>query len=80
LHYSERAGYEAALEELQPAVADEQLLTIDLLTGGTGAELHELLGRLERAGASAHRVSAGGPSLDEVFLSLTATRAEEVAR
>jgi ABC-2 type transport system ATP-binding protein len=78
LHYTARAGYEAALEELRPAVADEQLMTIELLTGGSGPELHELLGRLERAGAPAHRVAADGPSLDDVFLSLTTTAREEV--
>jgi ABC-2 type transport system ATP-binding protein len=80
LQYAERAGYEAALEELRPAAADEQLLTIELLTGGSGPELHELLGRLERVGAPAHRVAADGPSLDDVFLSLTTAAAEEVAR
>jgi ABC-2 type transport system ATP-binding protein len=78
LQYTARAGYEAALEELRPAVADEQLMTIELLTGGSGPELHELLGRLERAGAPAHRVAADGPSLDDVFLSLTTTAREEV--
>ncbi len=79
LHYAERAGYEAAVGELQPTAADGQLLMVEVLTGGSGAELHELLGRLDRAGASAHRVAVDGPSLDDVFLSLTATPAEEVA-
>jgi ABC-2 type transport system ATP-binding protein len=80
LEYADRAGYEAALEELQPVAANEQLLTIELLTGGSGAELHALLGRLERAGAPAHRVAADGPSLDDVFLSLTVARTAEAAR
>jgi ABC-2 type transport system ATP-binding protein len=80
LHFAARADYEAAFDELRPAVSDEQLLTIELRTGGTSAELHELLGRLERAGAPAYRVATDGPSLDDVFLSLTATHAEEVAR
>jgi ABC-2 type transport system ATP-binding protein len=79
LRYTERAGYEAALGELEPAAADGELLTIELLTGGTSAELRELLGRLELAGAAAHRVVVDGPTLDDVFLSLTAP-AKEVIR
>jgi ABC-2 type transport system ATP-binding protein len=79
LRYTERAGYEAALGVLEPAAADGELLTIELLTGGTSAELRELLGRLELAGAAAHRVVVDGPTLDDVFLSLTAP-AKEVIR
>jgi ABC-2 type transport system ATP-binding protein len=80
LHYADRARFQAALDELQPAVADEQLLTVELLTAGGGAELYELLGRLERAGAPADRVAVDGPSLDDVFLSLTATSVQATVR
>ncbi len=80
LQYTERVGYEAALDELQPSIADARLLSIELLTGGTGDEVHELLGRLDRAGAPAHRVTIDGPSLDDVFLSLTGTATDEVVR
>jgi ABC-2 type transport system ATP-binding protein len=71
LQYADRVTYLAACDALDPVTADEQSLRLELLTSGTATDVHELLARLERTGASAQRVAIDGPSLDDVFLSLT---------
>ncbi len=76
LQYSDPRDYEAALDELAPAASEGSSRTIELLTGGSSAEVQELLSRLEQAGAPAQRVAIEGPSLDDVFFSLT----QEVSR
>jgi hypothetical protein len=52
---------------------DHRLLTIDVATEGTASEIFRILGRLQAAGAPADKVSTYRPSLDDVFLSVTAT-------
>jgi ABC-2 type transport system ATP-binding protein len=71
LQYADQVAYRAAYDALDPVVADEQSLRLELLTSGTATDVRELLARLEQAGASARRVAIDGPSLDDVFLSLT---------
>ena len=73
LQFSDPAGYERALGGLDPVRADDRLRTIDVATGGSAAEIFQLLGRLHEAGAPAHKVSTYRPSLDDVFLSVTST-------
>jgi len=71
LQYADRAAYQAALGLLDPVLADAQSLRLELLTSATGSDVHQLLARLEQTGAGAQRVAIDGPSLDDVFLSLT---------
>ena len=52
---------------------DNRLHTIDVATEGTASEIFQILGRLQAAGAPAHKVSTYRPSLDDVFLSVTGT-------
>ena len=54
---------------------DHRLHTIDVATEGTAGEIFQILGRLQAAGAPADKVSTYRPSLDDVFLSVTATGA-----
>jgi ABC-2 type transport system ATP-binding protein len=46
---------------------------VEVVTDGSAAHVHALLTRLGASGAPADRVSLHRPSLDDVFLSLTAT-------
>jgi ABC-2 type transport system ATP-binding protein len=75
LRFGDVTGYRAALAHLGPDRADrsdDRLWSVDVATGGSAAEVHALLGRLATAGAPATAVSTHRPSLDDVFLSLTA--------
>ncbi len=75
LQFADRAGYMGALTWVVDALtADPQLLTVDVATDGSAAEVHALLGRLTDAGTPARKVSVHRPSLDAVFLSLTSPR------
>ncbi|MCK9897143.1 ATP-binding cassette domain-containing protein [Frankia sp. AgB32] len=65
-----RAG--AAAGALIAEDADEQALTIDIATDGSATRLRELLTAVAATGAASPRVSTHRPSLDDVFLSLTA--------
>ena len=56
---------------LRAVRTDRRLHAIEIETGGSAAEVHELLGRLEAAGTPALSVSIRRPTLDDVFLSLT---------
>ena len=71
LQFADPAAYERALRGLDPVRADGRLRTIDVATEGTAGEIFQILGRLQEAGAPAHKVSTYRPSLDDVFLSVT---------
>jgi ABC-2 type transport system ATP-binding protein len=73
LQFAGLADYERALGGLDPVRTDHRLLTIDVATEGTASEIFRILGRLQAAGAPADKVSTYRPSLDDVFLSVTAT-------
>ena len=75
LQFAGLAAYERALGGLDPVRTDHRLHTIDVATGGTASEIFQILGRLQDAGAPAHKVSTYRPSLDDVFLSVTGTAA-----
>jgi ABC-2 type transport system ATP-binding protein len=78
LQFAEPAAYQRAraLGSLTVARADDRLRTVEVGTDGTAAAVRELLGLLEAAGAPAARVSVDRPSLDDVFLTLTAPASE----
>jgi ABC-2 type transport system ATP-binding protein len=71
LQFSDAAAYAQALSLLDAVRTDDRLHIIEVATGGSAAELHSTLGRLEAAGAPALKVSIHRPSLDDVFLSVT---------
>jgi ABC-2 type transport system ATP-binding protein len=74
LQFGDHLGYGRALGSVQAIRADERLRTVEVATDGSAASVHELLGALTAAGAPAARVSVQRPSLDDVFLALTASR------
>jgi ABC-2 type transport system ATP-binding protein len=74
LQFADRAGYTGALTWVDALTADPHLLTVDVATDGSAAEVHALLGWLTDAGTPARKVSVHRPSLDAVFLSLTSPR------
>jgi ABC-2 type transport system ATP-binding protein len=71
LQFADTTGYARALRSLNPVRTDDRLHVIEIATGGSAAEMHSALGRLEAAGAPALKVSIHRPSLDDVFLSVT---------
>jgi ABC-2 type transport system ATP-binding protein len=73
LQFGDRAGYRRALDSFAAIRADERLRTLEISTDGSAASVHELLGLLHAAGAPAARVAVLRPSLDDVFLALTAS-------
>ncbi len=81
LQFADSAGYLLARQSVRAIGADERLCTLEVATDGSAAAVHDLLGLLRNAGAPAARVSVERPSLDDVFLSLTAPKtAEETPR
>ena len=77
LQFADEAGYRRALGSVTAIRADQRLRTVEVGTDGSAASVHDLLGLLRTAGAPAARISVDRPSLDDVFLSLTASRPEE---
>jgi ABC-2 type transport system ATP-binding protein len=72
LRFADLATYRGALAAVDAARADERLHTIEVATDGSAADIHAMLGRLAAAGTPASKVSTHRPSLDDVFMSLTA--------
>ena len=77
LQFADSAGYLLARQSVRAIGADERLCTLEVATDGSAAAVHDLLGLLRNAGAPAARVSVERPSLDDVFLSLTAPKTAE---
>jgi len=73
LQFADAAAYRRALGCVQAIRADERLRAVEVGTDGSAASVRDLLGQLDTAGAPAARVSTGRPSLDDVFMALTAT-------
>jgi ABC-2 type transport system ATP-binding protein len=71
LQFADAAAYAQALRCLNAVRTDARLHVIEVATGGSAAEVHATLGRLEASGAPAMKVSMHRPSLDDVFLSVT---------
>jgi ABC-2 type transport system ATP-binding protein len=71
LQFADATAYARALRSLNAVRTDDRLHVIEVATGGSAAEMHSTLGRLEAAGAPALKVSIRRPSLDDVFLSVT---------
>ncbi len=85
LQFADAAAYARALGVLDTVRTDDRLHVVEVATGGSAAEVHAALGRLEAAGAPALKVSIHRPSLDDVFLSVTGAdavshRPKEMAR
>ncbi|KAA1397978.1 ATP-binding cassette domain-containing protein [Aeromicrobium ginsengisoli] len=64
-----------AVTQLSPERTDERLLSVEVPTDGSPAEIVALLARLEREGLVVRKVTTVHPSLDDVFFSLTERRA-----
>jgi ABC-2 type transport system ATP-binding protein len=77
LQFAGTAAYQRALASVPAIRADERLRTVEVGTDGSAASVHDLLGMLSAAGAPASRVSVDRPSLDDVFLALTASHNQE---
>ena len=73
LQFADESDFERALACLLVERAHEHIRAVDVATEGSAAEVYDLLARLESAGTPAARVSTYRPTLDDVFLSLTAT-------
>ncbi len=71
LQFADATAHARALRSLNAVRTDDRLHVIEVATGGSAAEMHSTLGRLEAAGAPALKVSIRRPSLDDVFLSVT---------
>jgi ABC-2 type transport system ATP-binding protein len=71
LQFGDPASYARALGCCEAVRADSRLRILEVASNGSAAQVRELLGRLEAAGAAALKVSTHRPSLDDVFLSLT---------
>jgi ABC-2 type transport system ATP-binding protein len=80
LQFADSAGYLRARRSVTAIGADERLRTLEVATDGSAAAVHDLLGELRAAGAPAARVSVERPSLDDVFLSLTAPKTGQTDR
>ena len=64
-------SYGRAVAHLSPERTDERLLSVEVPTDGSPAEIVALLARLEREGLAVRKVTTVHPTLDEVFFSLT---------
>jgi ABC-2 type transport system ATP-binding protein len=71
LQFADDASYESALRSLPAGRPDRRLRVVEIETGGSAADVHAVLGRLEAAGLPAVKVSTRRPSLDDVYLALT---------
>jgi ABC-2 type transport system ATP-binding protein len=71
LQFADDASYESAVRSLPAGRADRRLRLVEIETGGSAADVHAVLGRLDAAGLAAVKVSTRRPSLDDVFLALT---------
>jgi ABC-2 type transport system ATP-binding protein len=79
LQFGDRDSYGRALRQHEAVRADSRLLILEVASNGSAAQVRELLGQLEAAGAPALKVSTHRPSLDDVFLSLTGAGAAPAA-
>jgi ABC-2 type transport system ATP-binding protein len=80
LQFADRGSYAHAVASLDALTTDEQLLAVEVATGGSAAEIHALLGQLAAAGTPAQKISVYRPSLDAVFLSLTSPDRTRVSK
>jgi len=64
-------SYGRAVAHLSPERTDERLLSVEVPTDGSPAEIVALLARLEREGLAVRKVTTVHPSLDDVFFTLT---------
>lgn len=72
--FGDDASFNRGLTALsdEPATSRPEQLIIEVSTDGSADRVHELLAQLHARGASAAHLSLHKPSLDDVFLSMTA--------
>jgi ABC-2 type transport system ATP-binding protein len=71
IELADAGSYERAVAHLGAEHTDERLLSIEVPTDGSPAEILALLARLEREGLVVRKVTTVHPTLDDVFFSLT---------
>jgi ABC-2 type transport system ATP-binding protein len=71
LQFDDARAVRKAASLVSPTLVDARLRVIEVTTDGSAAAVAGLLGRLERAGVPAAKISIHRPSLDDVFFSLT---------
>jgi ABC-2 type transport system ATP-binding protein len=71
LQFTDDASYELAVRSLRAVRADRRLGVVEVETGGSADDVHQILARLAGANLAAARISTHRPSLDDVFLALT---------
>jgi ABC-2 type transport system ATP-binding protein len=79
LQFADAEVHQRALRLLAAVASDARSHSIEVATDGSATEVRNMLDRLAAAGAPALKVSVHRPSLDDVFLSLTASGRGEVA-
>jgi ABC-2 type transport system ATP-binding protein len=72
LQFADSDAYRRALASVTAIRADERLRTVEVAAAGSTDSVYALLSLLRAAGAPASRLTIDRPSLDDVFLSLTA--------
>jgi ABC-2 type transport system ATP-binding protein len=77
LQFAGAAAYRAARTELDVAQTHDRPNTIEIATDGSAEQLLKVLQRLGSVGVPALKVSTHRPSLDDVFLALTAADAAD---
>ena len=80
LEFADADAFERAVHGLDVSDTDPARRTVDVATDGSADQVRELLSRLDSASIPVERVSLHRPSLDDVFLSLTAHPTQEASR
>jgi ABC-2 type transport system ATP-binding protein len=76
LRFADAGTLSKAQEAIErPARADEEALTLEVPTGGGVPELRGILTRLDDQGIDVAELTVHTPNLDDVFLTLTGTKA-----
>jgi ABC-2 type transport system ATP-binding protein len=78
LRFADAGGIESALTILGAGAADRDALTLQVRSDGSVASLRALLSRLDDPSIEIEEMSVHTPDLDDVFLTLTGRRAQEV--
>ncbi|MET9718621.1 ATP-binding cassette domain-containing protein [Streptomyces rochei] len=84
LRFTDPSAYHSAATALREVQRDDEVLALQLPSGGSQRELRSVLDWLDAAGIEADELTVHTPDLDDVFFALTgnnaATPAEEAAR
>jgi ABC-2 type transport system ATP-binding protein len=75
LTFADTASFARALDEVDPVATDAAKRLLAVATDGTAAQVRLLLERMDKLGAEVDKIAIHQPSLDAVFLALTAEEA-----